>query len=150
MVLLDFELDLVAPQGYLGPHELAVASETHLRYSGCTGKLRFLANEADFSIAGITLLDFAAGLCRVVDKLAGGAQSVVFDFPEGEGNLSFSRVSDFICIRADHTTAIGHVSLSELDAAASDFAMRLLRDAIAAFPGLRDNPSLMKWYPCPK
>jgi len=129
--------------------EWASADEMTLRYSAFAGDVVFVVNGHDFSArwGWIPLLDFAAGMARVVRDLERGASLRVFEFKESSACLSFSRMDAQVAITSTYSDAAAVVELSELADTCDAFAARVLDDAQRQHPELRRNPTLPQWFP---
>ena len=123
--------------------------EMLLRYDFLLGDLLLKVSGTDLSTASssIPLLDVAAGLRSVVDRLAAGSSQVSFDFTEG-GTIDFSADGHGrVCVSAFYAHGQGCATLTELRVAVLDFVERVLDAAFAIHPSLVGNESLPKWYP---
>lgn len=127
----------------------ATADEMTLRYYLFFDDQIFVIDEADFSArwGWVTILDFAAGLVWVAEKLASGETEVQCDFTESDALIEFNRQDQRVLISTDYTTGRAEVGLDELRNAAESYARMVFEDATALYPPLKNNQSFLAWYP---
>jgi hypothetical protein len=125
------------------------ADETTLRFKAFLGDQIFIANGVDFSArwGWVPLMDFAACLVRIINRLETGEPELVFEFTESDAQLQFNRQGNNVLITSNYCNGKAAVELGELRAAAILHADRVLNEAINSHPALKANSSLMSWYP---
>ena len=128
---------------------LAQADEVTLRYKAFLGDQIFVVDEADFSARWewVPLLDFAACLYAIVEKLKGGEKALVFEFTESDAQIQFNKQGDKVLITSNYRNAKSTVLLGELNAAVYSYTKQILQDAMDFSPELKANNSLRTWYP---
>lgn len=95
----------------------------------------------------VPLLDAAACLRFVIDRLDVGATQMSFDFTESNERINFRSEANDVCVSATYADREGRATLVELRMAVLDFVERVLDAAFTAYPDLQGNTSLPRWYP---
>ena len=147
-----FTLDYRLKDNSADPNGTAVfveSNEVDLRFRLALGDLILVAPGVDLSTrwGWVPLIDLAAGLREVVNRLKRGGNQATFEFTESEATLTFSRNRDELIITASY--APGHVvsSLGSFDERLRQFERDLRADLVAAHPALDSHPVFNRLLP---
>ncbi len=141
--VLDFYL-AESPNRSRSKSELLDLTESDFSYGAFEGDITFRIGVCDLSMNLVTLVDFAAQMLRVRDEIAADDSECVFDFTEGQGELTFKRAGDDVQVRASYVTCEARVSFEVLSKEIEAFAQRLRVMLMEKYPLVLENKALQK------
>ena len=122
---------------------LSIADESDLRYNAFLGDIMFQIDDVDFNLnwGWIPILDFAACLVSISQKLLRGSEYEVFDFTESDAEIIFKCGERIVAVSASYADIEATIEIDDLAELAHAFWDKAIKDFTLAYPEISKNPT---------
>src|SRR3981081_691734 len=127
----------------------ALADEEDFRYRVALGDLILEIGSKKFSThwGWVPLIDLAASLRHIANKLRHSGRTETFEFTESEAWLQFSRQGDQVIVTASYSPGQAQVEYSRFVDAIKILSKRLRDELLKCNPALPENPAFQRLLP---